>query len=185
MFSEHQMRRGLLRAVARTLIGAVLLSQLAVSVHACPGRPAVPLQTAAQAVAQTAAGEAGGGADTPAGTPAGTPADTPAAEVGVATPHAHCAALAGATDLGTGTGTSTATLADASLCAGHCQPGQQSDQAATVTVTGVALATWYLLPPLSDASAAAAAGVASAAVAGGLRTAAPPPHSILHCCFRI
>jgi hypothetical protein len=170
------MTRGFLRAVARTLIGAVLLSQLAVSVHACPGRPPVPLQ----AVAQTAAGETGGRAETPAEAPAETPAAEPA-EVGVATPHAHCAALAGATDRGTG----AATPADASLCAEHCQPGQQGDQATTVTVTGVALATWYLLPPVSDASAAAAAGVASAAVAGGLRTAAPPPHSILHCCFRI
>jgi hypothetical protein len=176
MFSDQLMTSGWLRAVARTLIGAVLLSQLAVSVHACPGWPSVLVQTVAQTATDGAVARADDGAGGGAATPAGAPA-----EVGAAPPHAHCAALAPAIDRHAG----APTPADVSLCAEHCQPGQQNDQAATVAVTTVALATWYLLPPLTDASVAAAAAVQSAASASGSAAGAPPPHSILHCCFRI
>ena len=69
----------------------------------------------------------------------------------------------------------------ATLCAAHCHQGQQSDQAATLTVPAVLLTALYLTPfaaePIVEPRPAAAA--TSALVA------ASPPHTILHCCFRI
>lgn len=87
-----------------------------------------------------------------------------------AAPMPDCDAMAGAMD-----------PSSANLCAEHCKVGQQSDQASTLTVPAVmlnllyttALATEPALPPR------AAAASVSALVA------ASPPHTILHCVYRL
>lgn len=68
----------------------------------------------------------------------------------------------------------------ANLCAEHCHQGQQSDQAATLTVPAALLSALYLIPVAPEPIAAPrpAADAMSALVA------ASPPHAILHCCFR-
>ena len=71
--------------------------------------------------------------------------------------------------------------ASPNLCAEHCHYGQQSDQPRTPGVPAVALVELYAvsLPLLlSDP-------ILPAAESRGLLTARPPPHTILHCCFRI
>ncbi len=69
----------------------------------------------------------------------------------------------------------------ANLCAEHCKYGQQSDQASTVNVPAAALVALYvtpavpeLVPPPRPAAASMSALVA-----------ASPPHTILHCVYRI
>lgn len=70
---------------------------------------------------------------------------------------------------------------NANLCAEHCKFGQQSDQASTLTVPAALLMALYFAPlePAPKASLRPAAATPSALVA------ASPPHTILHCCFRI
>lgn len=69
----------------------------------------------------------------------------------------------------------------ANLCAEHCHQGQQSDQAATLTVPAALLSALYITPlaPEPAAPPRPAVDATSALVA------ASPPHTILHCCFRI
>lgn len=70
---------------------------------------------------------------------------------------------------------------NANLCAEHCKVGQQSDQASTLTVPAALLMALYFAPlvPTPMAELRPAAATPSALVA------ASPPHTILHCCFRI
>lgn len=70
---------------------------------------------------------------------------------------------------------------NANLCAEHCKFGQQSDQASTLTVPAAILLALYFAPlePAPKASLRPAAATPSALVATS------PPHTILHCCFRI
>ena len=69
----------------------------------------------------------------------------------------------------------------ANLCAAHCQQGQQSDQAPTLTVPVVLLTALYIKPSAPEPSLAPrpAAALTSALVA------ASAPRTVLHCCFRI
>jgi hypothetical protein len=69
----------------------------------------------------------------------------------------------------------------ANLCAEHCHHGQQSDQATTLTVPAALLTTLYITPlaPVPFVAPRRAADTISALAA------ASPPHTILHCCFRI
>lgn len=69
----------------------------------------------------------------------------------------------------------------ANLCAEHCHQGQQNDHTATLTVPAAVLTALYLAPLAPEPLAAPrpAADAISALVA------ASPPHTILHCCFRI
>ena len=67
------------------------------------------------------------------------------------------------------------------LCADHCQYGQQTDQLRTPTVPAVSLISLYVVPHLSALTEPGHPPVESS----GLLAARPPPHSILHCCFRI
>ncbi len=67
------------------------------------------------------------------------------------------------------------------LCAEHCHQGQQSDQAATLTVPPALLTELYITPPAFQPIAAPRP--AAAATRAG--AAASPPLAILHCCFRI
>lgn len=67
------------------------------------------------------------------------------------------------------------------LCAAHCQPGQQSDQAQVATLPAVVLTRLYTLPEPAESGAPAQRFVAPHRAF----VAADPPHTILHCCFRI
>lgn len=72
--------------------------------------------------------------------------------------------------------------ASATLCAEHCKYGQQSDQAPTLNVPVAVLTALYATPPVAEMAPLpprAAAASLSALVA------ASPPHTILHCVFRI
>lgn len=85
-------------------------------------------------------------------------------------PMANCSGMSAAMD-----------PSSPSLCAEHCQFGQQSNQAPSLSVPAVLLHALYVAPPVPAVSAAshpAAADLGALAVAS-------PPHAILHCCFRI
>lgn len=148
------MTRSFLRSICRALVGVVLLAQLAVSAYACPLLPLVVMNVSAIA-ASSSMEEMASGQD----------AATPAGEQGIA-----CADMAGPMD-----------SAFANLCAEHCHHGQQSDQAATLTVPAALLTALYITasPPEPVAAQRPAAAAPSALAA------ASAPLAILHCCFRI
>ena len=107
--------------------------------------------------------------------PGRSPAAAGTPQMATATVHtvqmANCDDMAGAID-----------AASATLCAEHCKYGQQSDQAPTLNVPVAVLTALYATPPVTEMAALtprAAAASISALVA------ASPPHTILHCVFRI
>lgn len=69
----------------------------------------------------------------------------------------------------------------ANLCAEHCRHGQQSDQAATLTVPSALLNALYTTPPAPEPAVA----LRPAADTVSARAAASPTLAIRHCCFRI
>ena len=69
----------------------------------------------------------------------------------------------------------------AALCAEHCQFGQQSNQAPTLSVPVAMLTELYVTPPLPEPTVASHQVVADP----GAVAATGPPHAILHCTFRI
>lgn len=67
------------------------------------------------------------------------------------------------------------------LCAEHCKQGQQSDKASTLNAPAVVLTALYatpLVPELAPPPRPAAASLSAL-------VAASPPHTILHCVYRI
>lgn len=88
----------------------------------------------------------------------------------VAAPMPDCAAMAGAMD-----------PTSANLCAEHCKYGQQSDQASTLTVPAVLLNVLYTTPLVTEPGLPPRAAAASPSAL----VAACPPHTILHCVYRI
>ena len=98
----------------------------------------------------------------------------PAVESPAVRPMANCEDMAGAMN-------ASADPSFANLCAAHCHYGQQSDQAATLTVPAPLLNALYVTPVTPEPVVALrpAAGATSALVS------ASPPRAILHCCFRI
>ena len=69
----------------------------------------------------------------------------------------------------------------ANLCAEHCHYGQQSDHASTLTVPAALLTALYIAPLAPEPAVAPRSAAAATSALG----AAFPPHTILHCCFRI
>ena len=66
------------------------------------------------------------------------------------------------------------------LCAAHCHQGQQSDQVPSLAVPAVLWVALYATPPATEPL------MAPRPMAEAVHPrAAPPPHAILHCCFRI
>jgi len=86
------------------------------------------------------------------------------------TPMVHCDDMTGAMD-----------PSSTNLCAEHCKHGQQSDQAATLSVpVAVLMALYTTVPvPVMAPPTRPAATTLSALVA------ASPPHAIAHCVYRI
>ena len=72
-------------------------------------------------------------------------------------------------------------LDNANLCASHCQFGQQNHQASTLTVP-VAL---FLALYVNLSTPVTGSALRPTAISKGALVAASPPHTILHCCFRI
>lgn len=75
----------------------------------------------------------------------------------------------------------TTDAAAPNLCAEHCKYGQQSDKAPTLNAPAAMLTALYALPlvPKPAPPPSSAAATLSALVA------ASPPHTILHCVYRI
>lgn len=67
------------------------------------------------------------------------------------------------------------------LCVADCQTEQGIDHTPLPTLPAVLLTSLYALPSLDGNNAAAK----PLATANGPPEAAEPPHTILHCCFRI
>ena len=67
------------------------------------------------------------------------------------------------------------------LCVEHCRYGQQSDQTWTPVLPVAMLNSLYVV----TASPEIASRGEYSPVSHALPVAGPPPHSILHCCFRI
>jgi hypothetical protein len=150
------MTRQFLRSIAGVLIGVLLFAQMAIAAYVCPG---VSMSANTQMPSMEMGKTGSDGAAMPV----------------VSNQAAPCASM----------GEDVAPLAmdpqNATLCAEHCKVGQQSDQTSTLTVPAVLLVALYFAPlvPAPMVELRPAAATPSALVA------ASPPHTILHCCFRI
>jgi hypothetical protein len=147
----QHMTRSFLRVVARGMVGVLITAQLAISAYACPALSATAQMQMPASVATT---------DESSNTAVGVPM----------APARHCNDMGGAMD-----------ATSPNLCAEHCKQGQQSDQAATLTVPAAVFTALYATPllPVTAAPPRPAAATLSALVA------AAPPHAIAHCVYRI
>ncbi len=147
------MTRGLLRWLARIMVGTLLLSQLAVTAHACsktlPSAAAMGMSVKGEPPMQTA--EA----------PHETQSDFASSD---------CADMVMPTD-----------AAPSKVCFEHCHYGQQSDHAPTITVPVVLMTALYAIPSASEV----ASPPRMEADALDALVAASPPHTVLHCVYRI
>lgn len=149
------MTRGLMRMVARGLIGLLLFSQLAIAAYACPALSASLAGDSSSAMSMSMAqGVVAATDDTRGPAMQGSP----------------CADMVGATDTASG-----------NLCAEHCKYGQQSDHASTLAVPAVLLSVLYPMTPWVPATASPPRPAAASLSA---LVAASPPHAILHCVYR-
>lgn len=150
------MTRGLVRMVARGLIGMLLFAQLAIAAYACPALSA----------------SLAGGSSSEMSMPMVQDADAAAPEDarGSSMQGSPCADMVGATDASSG-----------NLCAEHCKYGQQSDHASTLTVPAVLLSALYPMTPWAPETPPPPR---SAAASLSALVAASPPHAILHCVSR-
>ena len=133
------MTRSFLRAVARGLIGVVLMTQMIISAYSCPAM-SLPSAATMQMPAANASTDVGGPAN----------ADIPMAQT------INCEDMAGAMD-----------TSSPNLCAEHCKYGQQSDHAPTLNAPAVALTALYAMPlvPVMAPRPCPAAATLSALVA--------------------
>jgi hypothetical protein len=102
--------------------------------------------------------------------PAGHPRSADVAAAPASTPMVNCDDMTGAMD-----------PSSPNLCAEHCKYGQQSDQAATLSVPVAVLTALYTtapVPVMAPPSRPAAATLSAL-------VAASPPHAIAHCVYRI
>jgi len=111
------MTRSFLKAVARGLIGVVLMTQMIISAYACPAL-SLPLPAMQMPIVSASTDE-----------PGTATADMPMAQT------SNCDDMAGAMD-----------TASPNLCAEHCKVGQQSDHAPTLNVPAVVLTALYVTP---------------------------------------
>jgi hypothetical protein len=150
------MTRQFLRSVAGILIGALLFAQMAVAAYVCPGLSlSANTQMPAMEMVKTSSDDAAMQAASNQAVPCESMGEE--AAIGPLDPQSP------------------------NLCAEHCKVGQQSDQVSTLTVPAVLLMALYFAPlvPNLMAELRPAAATPSALVA------ASPPHTVLHCCYRI
>lgn len=154
------MTRTLRQWVCRALIATMLFAQMAVAAYACPALSSFLEQAQQSSLALSAAPLA-----------MAMPGDQAVVSNGAAAPEAmDCERMGAAAD-----------PALPNLCAQHCQQGHQSDQASTVTVPLVFLTSLYTVALPSKTVPM----LPSQDAQPGVFAAVSPPHSILHCCFRI
>lgn len=72
--------------------------------------------------------------------------------------------------------------ASSNLCAEHCHYGQQSNQAPTIIVPAALINERYSVPVLREPASVPRQAATDENSPVATR---PPPHAILHCCFRI
>ena len=150
------MTRQFLRSVAGILIGVLLFAQTAIAAYVCPGiSVSANTQMPSTKLAETSSND-------------------------VAMPVAIDRA-APCASRGDGIAPVAMDPQNANLCAEHCKVGQQSDQAFTLTVPAALLMALYYAPLVPTPTA----GLRPAAATPSALVAASPPHTILHCCFRI
>ncbi len=147
------MTRSFLRAVARGLVGVLLMAQMAIAAYACPvvssgatGNMQMP--------ALNASPDERGQADV----------DMPTAQ------SSNCDEMVSAMD-----------ASSPNLCAEHCKVGQQSDKTPTLNAPAAVLTALYATPLVPET----APPPRSAAATLSALVAASPPHTILHCVYRI
>lgn len=114
------MTRSFLRAIARGLVGVVLMTQIVVSAYACPAMLS-PMAPNMQMPPASASPEERGGSD----------AGVPMAQT------TNCDDMGGTMD-----------SSSPNLCAEHCKYGQQSDHAPTFNVPSAVLTALYVTPRL-------------------------------------
>ena len=131
------MTRGIVRTVARWLVGVLLFAQMAIAAYACPG-----LASALSGDMQRR--------------------DAGATPTTMTTPMVNCDAMAGVMDP-----MHPMDPASPNLCAEYCKYGQQSDHAATLVVPAVVLFALYASPlePEAPPPSRPAAATLSALVA--------------------
>ena len=112
------MTRSFLKAVARGLIGAVLMTQMIISAYACPAM-SLPSAVTMQMPGASASVNEQSSAN----------AEMPMAQASI------CDDMAGAMD-----------ASSPNLCAEHCKVGQQSDHASTLSAPAVVLTALYVTP---------------------------------------
>ena len=147
------------RSIARLLIAVFVFAQMATVAHACVS------------LALDAAGVSAGQGPTMASSmPVGRNGQFIAATATADSPYRGAP------------GCSVAEPAVSNVCDAHCQSEQQRVEASSsITVPAAIMTTSYLLPPLDRGT-----------VQRGLDQtwlappdAAVPPHTVLHCCFRL
>lgn len=116
------MTRGFLRAVARSLVGVLLMAQMAIAAYACP---ALSSSVAAnmQRPPTNASPDERGDANV----------DMPMAQT------SNCNDMAGAMD-----------ASSPNLCAEHCKYGQQCDKARALNAPAVVLTALYVTPLMPE-----------------------------------
>lgn len=152
------MTRRFKRSVCRLLIGVLLFAQYAVAAHACQ----------ILSVQGARATEAAGAVESNSAAAFASDSARVGDEQGA---PSSCDDMAGKQDTTSG-----------NVCSEHCRYGHQtSDPAQLPSLAPATFAVLYVLPSVVPAGLA---GVMPAEVRAA-PTAASPPHTILHCCFRI
>lgn len=150
------MTRHLKQWICRLLVGVFLFAQMAVASYACPQFSTAGLsQVSASAMASE---------DVASDMSAAESADSPAMDM------AACC-----------DGMDQPDPDNPNLCAEHAHFGQQSDQTQIPTLPAIVLASLYVVSTVPELNLPTRPAAASA----GFPAAASPPHTILHCCFRI
>ena len=147
------MTRSFLCAVARGLVGAILMAQMAIAAYACPALSSGVSWTMQMPVSSASLDELG----------------QPDAGMSMAQ-TANCDDMLGTMD-----------ASSPNLCAEHCKVGQQSDKAPTLNAPTVVLIALYAMPVVPEP----APPPRSAAATLSALVAASPPHTVLHCVYRI
>jgi hypothetical protein len=112
------MKRSFLKAVARGLVGVMLMTQMIISAYACPAMSLLSAATMQMPAANASTDERG----------------TASADMSMAQ-TINCDGMAGAMD-----------TSSPNLCGEHCKYGQQSDQAPTLNVPAAVLTALYAMP---------------------------------------
>jgi len=154
------MTRKFKRMVCQGLIGALLFAQWSVAAYACPALSMLSQQLQQGAVVAAADGRA-----------------MPTGDMAAKTTRSAGARMTDCDQMARELGNSSP-----SLCFEHGHYGQQSDQVQVPALPPIALVSLYIIRPMVPE---VSPPMSATAVVVGAPAAACPPHTILHCCFRV